>query len=118
MHKLTLAVAVLAASLFVVASATAEGPTPAQLEAQGWTCFVPPTNVGIRCAPPGLGRPPLPPEPNGRPSYVILAFDFGGNFLGTQHLIRADLYRGQLCPPSGGPYAFRAAIGYYECSHF
>src|SRR3954447_5142398 len=104
MHKLGFTLAVLAAAAVLVAPASADGPTPAQLEGAGWTCFVPPTNVGIRCAPPGLGRP----QPNGRPSYEILAFDFGGNFLGTQHLIRGDLYHGQPCPPAGGPYVFRA----------
>jgi len=117
MHRLVLAIAALAASLVVVAPATAAGPTPAQLEAQGWTCFVPPIGAGIRCGNPALGRPPVPPDPNGRPSYVFLVFDIDGNFLGTQHLTRADLYRGEPCPQVGGLYVFRPAIGYYECFH-
>jgi hypothetical protein len=118
MRRLVLAIAALAASLVAVAPATADGPRPAQLEAQGWACFVPPIGAGIRCGNPALGRPPVPPDPNGQPSYMFLVFDIDGNFLGTQHLIRADLYRGEPCPQVGGLYVFRAAIGYYECLHF
>jgi hypothetical protein len=114
MHRFAAALAILATAVVVVAAASADGPSPSQLEAAGWTCFVPPIPVGTRCAPPGLDRP----QPNGRPSYEILAFDFGGNFLGTQHLIRGDLYQDQPCPWAGGAYVFRPGIGYYECSHF
>jgi hypothetical protein len=49
---------------------------------------------------------------------MFLVFDMDGNFLGTQHLIRADLYRGEPCPQVEGLYVFRASIGYYECLHF
>ena len=66
------------------------------------------------CANPGLGRP-LPGNPDPPPAYTLPTFDLGGNYLGRVHLVRADLYRGQSCGPTGDPYVFRAAIGYFEC---
>ena len=107
---------VVAAALVVVAAATAEGVTPAQLQAQGWTCFVPPPFPDtIVCANPAEGLPPVPPDANGRPSYSFLFFGLDGTFRGTIHMIRADLYRGQPCPQTGGLYVFNPANGYYRC---
>ena len=98
--------------------AYADGVTPEVLGDQGWVCFQPPiVPARISCLNPGLGRPPVPPDPNGRPSYMFLAFQLDGTFIGTGHLIRADLYNGQQCGPSGEPYVFRGLIGYYECLH-
>jgi hypothetical protein len=115
MHKLVLAIAALATALVVAAPAAAV--TPSQLVSAGWDCFVPPPFPDrIVCANPGEGRPPVPPVPNGRPSYSFLLFDRDGNFRGTEHLIRADLYHGQPCPQSS--WVFIAPIGYYECQHF
>jgi len=99
------------------AAATAAGVTPTQLSAAGWNCFVRPIGEGIVCANPGLGRPPIPPVVDGRPSYMFLLFDVQGNFEATELLIRADLYQGQVCGGSGAPYVFRERIGYYECVH-
>jgi hypothetical protein len=100
-------------------AAQAEGVTPPHLAAQGWTCFPAPPFVvppRLSCANPGLGRPF--PGPPGQPTYMFLAFDLDGNFIGTVHLIRVDLYRGQPCGPAGEPYVFRGLIGYYECVTF
>jgi hypothetical protein len=109
--------AVIAGALVVVAPATAEGVTPAQLQAQGWTCFVPPPFPDtIVCGNPAHGLPPVPPDPNGRLSYSFLYFDrVTEEFRGTIHMIRADLYRGQPCPQTGGLYVFNPANGYYRC---
>jgi hypothetical protein len=102
----------------LTAPAQAEGVTPAQLAARGWTCFQPPiVPARISCLNPGLGRPPVPPDPDGKPSYMFLAFEVDGTFIGTGHLIRVDLYVGEPCGPSGEPYVLRALIGYYECLH-
>lgn len=102
----------------VAVPAQAEGVTPGVLAEQGWTCIQPPiVPARISCLNPGLGRPPVPPDPDGRPSYMFLAFQLDGTFIGTGHLIRVDLYQGQQCGPSGDPYIFRALIGYYECLH-
>ncbi len=69
-----------AAALVVVAPASAEGVTPAQLQAQGWTCFVPPNLPDtIVCGNPAHGLPPVPPDPNRRPSYSFLLFSLDGS---------------------------------------
>jgi hypothetical protein len=96
----------------------AQGPSPAQLAEQGWTCFVPPIPVGMRCFNPAQGRPPIPPlGEDGRESYTAFAWSSTGEFQGHVHLIRADLYAGHPCPQTGGgPYVFRPNIGYYECN--
>ncbi|MDF2751861.1 MAG: hypothetical protein K0S82_243 [Gaiellaceae bacterium] len=109
-------VVVFGASLFAVASASAEGVNPAHLQAQGWTCFVPPPFPDtIVCGNPAHGLPPVPADPNGQPSYSFLLFDLDGSRRGSVHMIRADLYRGQPCPQTGGLYVFNPANGYYRC---
>jgi hypothetical protein len=120
------ALAVAAATTIAVGAlatvAGAQGVSQAILEQAGWACFPspsPPVSGPARnvCANPGLGRPfPGPPD---RPSYMFLAFSqLDGSYLGTLHLIRYDLYAGQPCGPTGGPYEFRPRIGYYECQHY
>src|SRR5262249_5869997 len=63
------------------------------------------------CAPPGTGLPPLPGTPgfaDRLPSYELLVFESAtGAFLGTEHLLRPDIYQqGQPpCPQQpGGHY--------------
>jgi hypothetical protein len=109
--------ALIAGALVVVAPAAAEGVTPAQLQARGWTCFVPPPFPDtIVCGNPAHGLPPVPPEPNGQPSYNFRYFDRDtGEFGGTIHMIRADLYQGQPCQQTGSSYVFNPANGYYRC---
>ena len=88
-----------------------------QLQAHGWTCFVPPPFPDtIVCGNPAHALTPVPADPNGQPSYSFLFFGRGtGEFRGTIHMIRADLYRGQPCPQTGTPYVFNPANGYYRC---
>lgn len=112
----TVAATVAAAALVVAAPASAESVTPAQLQAQGWSCFVPPNlSDTIVCGNPAHGLPPVPPDPDGRPSYSFLLFTLDGDFRANVHMIRADLYRGQPCPQTGGAYVFNPANGYYRC---
>jgi hypothetical protein len=102
---------------FVVAPASADTVSPASLSAAGWNCFpAPPFIVPPRivCANPGLGHP-VPGTAADRPSYTFVEFTPDGALLGIETLIRGDLYRGQPCGPSGDPYIFRPAIGYYAC---
>jgi len=84
-------------------AATAEGVTPGQLSAAGWTCIQPRADPTREiCAPPGVGLPPLPGTPgfaDRGPSYEFLVFEFAtGEFIGTQHLLRPDIYL-QGTPP-------------------
>ena len=100
-----------------VSEAEAQGVTWEQLAAKGWTCFpAPPNPAMIVCFDPGRGRP-FPGNPDPRPTYSFLAFSRdSGAHIANGHLIRADIYGGQPCGPSGASsYDYRAAIGYYEC---
>ncbi len=108
----------LAVSAFGVAAAaaTADGVTAAQLQAQGWTCRIPAGETLLNCRSPG-SEPLLagPTEVN------FLVFDANGTtFLGTEHLIRADLYAGQPCQgtPNGTYQYIPVGPGYYGCYHF
>jgi hypothetical protein len=96
----------------------AQGPSPAQLAEQGWTCVAPPIPwVGARCYHPGEGHPPIPPVEDGRATYTAIDWAPGGEFLGHVHMIRPDLYAGQPCPQMGGPYVFNL-LRYYQCFRY
>jgi hypothetical protein len=106
----------------VVTSLTAAGAavaavTPEQLTNAGWTCFTDPGAPRIVCSDPGHGRPVIG-DPNPPPSYNLKAFTLNGAFIGTIHLIRSDLYRGQPCPQAGGQYFPITVLGYHRCEHF
>jgi hypothetical protein len=121
------AVVALTAALVVAGttalSANAEGVTPGQLSAAGWTCIQPGNNATLTlCAPPGVGLPPLPGTPgfaDRAPSYEVLVFEFAtGAFIGTQHLLRPDIYeRGAPpCPQQpGGAYIYNVRNDLWFC---
>ena len=114
MRRLILVTAAVAFSLASIGPATATGLTPDQLTSAGWTCFRDPGAPRIVCSDPGHGRP-VPGDPNPPPSYNFKAFTLEGQFTGTIHLIRADLYQGQPCTQTGSLYFFIAPIGYFRC---
>ena len=116
MRKFAVVIIAVAASLALSAAATA-GPSPDQLLAAGWTCFLDPGAPRTVCSDPGHGRP-APGDPNAPPSFNFKIFALDGTFTGTVHLIRADLYHGEPCPQTGDSYFFISAIGYYRCEHF
>ncbi len=119
-RKLLLAVilALLLTSTAVVASA-AGGHTAGQLSRAGWSC----TNAGphnwTHCFRPGF-------DPTGESLNVKVFSGDGGTFLGTELLLRADIYRGQPCPQDGGEeYELLPAapdgpfpVAYRACHHF
>ena len=127
-HRLFLTALVSGALVVVVGSsavlAKADDPTPAQLTAAGWTCILPglvPTQQ--LCAPPGVGLPPFPGTPGfatRRPSYEVLVFDLAtGAFLGTQHLLRPDIYENGRppCPQQpGGQYIYNPRNDLWFCN--
>ena len=116
---LALLIAALVLSVAAVSGAIAQGVTPDQLAAAGWTCFADPVLPRTVCSDPGHGRPVSPPDPNGPPTYNFKVFNRSDEaFLGTIHLIRADMYNGQPCPQLGSDYALIPPIGYYKCEHF
>ena len=93
-----------------------------KLTSRGWFC----TNVpklGVHCFAPGVFQSTA--------SVSVLVFDTddptkeNAAFLGTELLIRADLYAGQPCPPeSGGAYELLPAsetpfpVDYRACHHY
>lgn len=111
-----LALATLVCGLTLAGVAAAD-VTPAHLAAAGWTCFNDPGAPRLVCADPGHGRP-VPGNPDAPPSYSLKLFQLDGAFIGTETLIRADLYQGQPCESTGGAYLFVPPIGYYRCEHF
>ncbi len=93
--------------------AMARGISPARLAAAGWTCFDVP-GLGVHCMAPG--------DSWGSPTVQLLYFDTtsptdaDADFLGTESLIRADLYNGQPCPTQGlDDYFLIPPLGYYAC---
>ena len=118
----TCAAAATLLAAFAAASAPARGgPSPGQLMDAGWSCFVPPGEV-MHCSPPGARAVPG----SGAPSLTLRVFDTSdpnardAAFVGTEHLIRADLYRGQPCPRDPGPDGgyWPLPFGYLFCHHF
>jgi hypothetical protein len=102
-----------------VTAQAAGRPTPAELERRGWTCFAPPIPTPPTvCSHPNQGFPVIadPPPPD-RPATFTFWIYREGSFVGTELLIRSDLYTGQLCESTGEPYVYAALIGYHECIH-
>lgn len=97
----------------------ATGVTPADLTTRGWECRVPPPYPDrIVCRAPNQSFPsPAVPVDQRPPTFTALVFQNTGAFIGTLIGLRADLYQGQVCGPTGEPYIFRPPIGYYECLH-
>ena len=106
-------------------------PTTAELTARGWTCFIPPPfPTRTVCSHPNQGFPAIPP-PAARPATYNLWLFENGQFVGTELLIRPDLYcgadvadpagtctrKGATCESTRKPYVYAALIGYYECVH-
>ena len=126
LKKVMVALAVVAATLVGATSSGAQGVSPAQLKAAGWTCFNVP-GLGVHCAAPGKEFPPTGAV------VQLLYFDTtdpdatDAAYLGTETLIRDDIFlRGgpdRPCPrgaegPSWFPIDFGAPFGvYYACHH-
>jgi hypothetical protein len=108
-----IAVAAAVAVAAVTTASSAGGVTAADLQARGWLCLPPaatPENV-YHCFTPGQNETSL----------NVRVFDASGaSFLGTEHLIRADLYTGQPCrdTPNGAYQFVPVGPGYYACHHY
>ena len=118
------AAVVAAGTLTEAVPASAGGVIPTQLAAAGWTCIQPLRFPALLlCAPPGVGLPPLSGTPgfvDRAPSYEFLVFGFAtGAQLGTEHLLRPDIYRqGQPpCPQQpGGQFIYNARNDLWFCN--
>lgn len=109
---------VLIMALVLVGAAYAAGNSPAQRSAAGWTCVNAGPNNWVHCFPPGAFI--------SDPSLTVQVFNTedltstdGNTYLGTEILIRADLYAGQPCMQDGGePYDWALGNAYRACHHF
>jgi hypothetical protein len=122
MAVMSITAAVLAVGA-TAATAKAQGVSPDQLKAAGWSCIQPRLDPTLLlCAPPGVGLPPLPGTPgfaSRAPSYEFLVFQFAtGAFIGTQHLLRPDIYENGRppCPQqSGHQYIYNPRNDLWSC---
>ena len=103
-------------ALFVTAgvfggAATARGLNSDQLVRAGYACFPAGPNAWIHC---------LLERKLGQRSIPVKVFsEDGSEFLGTEQLLRADIYGGQPCPQDGlDPWDPLAVPGYFACHHF
>jgi len=110
----------------VARPAAASGSSPAQLGDQGWAC---PILLGfVHCLPPGTSL-----KSGGSPSLTALVFDTadpnatGAAFLGTEHVLRADVFEKggrPPCPQDPPTFEYRdlrttpLGIPYYACHRY
>lgn len=126
---LGLAAAALGLAAGPAPAAAQSGLGPAALVDAGWTCFNPPVSFNryVHCAPPDTFESAVQ---RGLPSIRLLTFNTfdvsarDAELLGTERIIRADLYAGQPCPtdpPSVG-YTYLDVdpfyLDYYICHTF
>ena len=102
MRRLVMIVALLGAVASVAATTTpAAGGSPAQLAQAGWTCFLPPPfNPNVHCAPPGQLEGVVSGTARAATFLVFATADVSSDnasFVGTEKLIRGDLFLGQPC---------------------
>jgi len=121
---LTALIAALCAAAATAVAARAQSVTPLRLSAAGWTCIQPRLDPTLTlCVPPGVGLPPLPGTPGFQdraPSFEFLVFETAtGAFIGTQHLLRPDIYE-QGTPPCpqqpGGEYIYNPRNDLWFCT--
>ena len=106
----------------------ATGVGPADLTRAGWTCFQPPPdfNPYIHCAPPGHLEGIVSGEARAAMFLTFETTDINAEsapILGTERMIRADLYRGQPCPTDPPTFEYgwlypRFGWDYYICHTF
>jgi hypothetical protein len=82
-----------------------------QLVSAGYDCFPAGPHGWVHCL---LGRK------LGQRVIPVKVFSVdGSDFLGTEQLLREDVYAGQPCPQDGlGQWDSQAVPGYYACHHF
>ncbi len=128
MRRLLIPVMLGLLAVLPVSTVSAQGGGPAQLQRAGWACFQPPPdfNPYIHCAPPGQLEGIVSGEAAAGMFLAFATTDLGATdapLLGTERMIRADLFHGQPCPtdPSSFEYSWlfpRFGWDYYICHTF
>jgi len=128
MRSKLVVLAALAALVLPAAPAAAGGTSPAQLTRAGWTCILPPPdfNPNVHCLPANQLAGVVSGE-----ARVVIALAFRtddltatqADLLGTERMIRADVFAGQPCPtdPPSNEYSWlypRFGWNYYICHTF
>jgi len=109
-----------------VSAASAHGVSPDQLGQADWTCFVPAPGDNVHCAPPGGLARVLDSSAETMTFLVFQTSDPQAEeapSLGTEFIVRADLFRGQPCPtdPPGRQYTYLLpllGLNYYACHRY
>jgi hypothetical protein len=128
MRRLFIVISLAAIASLPAAGVSAHGVSPAQLQAAGWDCILPPPefNPNVHCAKPGSLGEVLSAEAR---VVVWLAFATTdlhateAELLGTERMIRADLFHDQPCPTDPPSYRYswlvpRFGWDYYICHTF
>jgi hypothetical protein len=125
-----IAIAFVASVVLALPSSTAlaQGSGPGQLAEAGWDCFLPPLdfNPNVHCAPPGQLERIVSGEARAAMFMTFATTDLettSAEFLGTERLIRSDLYRGQPCPTEPPMYTYSSLLprfgwNYHICHTF
>lgn len=103
------------------AAAFSQGVSQGHLEKAGWTCFKPLPTDNVHCVHPGGLTAVVTGEAETMTFLVFSTSD--GSFLGTELIVRADVFNGQPCPtdPPGGQYTYLKPIlgvDYYACHRY
>lgn len=126
MRRLTSIVAVAAGAVALVSAAAGKGVSPAQLQRAGWSCVNPagafPANPNVHCFPPGKLEGVMAGTAE---TTLLMTFATGDVYaaeaplLGTERMIRADLFSNQPCPtdPPGGPPGATSTPPLYQWSY-
>ena len=106
----------------------ARGPSPAQLAAAGWDCILPPPefNPNVHCAKPGSVAAIQSAEAEMVVWLAFATYDLASTdavLLGSERMVRADLFHGQPCPTDPPSYEYswlvpRFGWDYYICHTF
>ena len=108
--------AVAAGAAFAAAAASSGGHTAQQLIDAGWECVTPPGD-NVHCT-------KVIEELGTAPRLTFRVFGVGtGEFLGTEMLVREDVFKGEPCPtdpPSGEYTDLRPILGlpYFACHRY
>lgn len=130
MRTRTIAIAIALAGLLAgsAGAVSAGGLSPAQLTKAGWTCILPPPdfNPNVHCLPANQLAGVISGEAEVVISIAFRTDDLNAttaDLLGTERMIRADIFAGQPCPtdPPGTDYSWllpRFGWDYYICHTF
>ena len=101
----------MSALAFFANPAVAGGHKSAQMDRAGFDCFNAGPSNFMHC---------LRFEHFGNPAVPVKVFSEDGNvYLGTELLLRPDIYNGQPCPQDSGDFwDFNEDAEYFACHHF